>query len=135
MIELSFEAELGQRRGDFAAVLRGFALAVLADGDRSLHDGLYRAGLTRLDLDAEFHGAGAAAREFVGGAHHASERGVGAVQLESDRLVRVFQAPILGALEEFAPQDPAVVAEAIGEMAIAGVEPDAGEVLVAEARR
>src|SRR5438552_1192175 len=66
----ALEAELRKRRRQFSAIFRGLALAVLGDRDGGLHHSLYRAGLTRLDLDAEFEGAGAAALGPAGGAHH-----------------------------------------------------------------
>src|SRR5205823_11897133 len=56
------------------------------------------------------------------------------MHLERDGVGRVGQAAVFLALEEFAADDVSVVAKAVGEVFVAGVEPDAGEVLIAETR-
>src|SRR4051794_21736070 len=56
------------------------------------------------------------------------------MKLEKDRIVRRLQAAAGLAFEELPADDLAVVAEAVGEPGVAGVEPHAGEVLIAEAR-
>src|SRR5438552_555237 len=130
----AFEAELGQLR-PWTGILRGAPFAVLAYVRLHLHHHLQRIGRTGDDLEAVLDRTGAAARRDVGAAHRAGQGRLGAVQLEEDGFRRRAEAAVFAVLLELAAQDVAVVAETIGEVAVAGVEPHAGEILVAEPRR
>src|SRR5262249_1573270 len=116
------EYELRPMGREIAPVLRGLALAVGADPDLGLDPRVHRCFRAGGDVEAEFDVAAALFR-----AHDAGEGLPGAVELEEDRLVRFGQAAVFVVLEELPADDVAVVAEAVGEVAVAGVEPDAGE--------
>src|SRR3954470_12499334 len=80
----ALEAELGERAGQFSAIFRGFALAILAHRDGGLHHGLYRVGLTSRDLHPEGDGADASPFRGRRGAHPARQRCRAPVKLESN---------------------------------------------------
>src|SRR5262249_15129882 len=82
----------------------------------------------------ELDRTGLAALRLSRGPHHPFERGGRALQFEGDRLRRVAQASVVGALPEVARYHAPVVSEFVSKMLVARVQPAAGEVLIAVLR-
>src|SRR5437868_4465308 len=129
------EAEFGELCRDLAAVFGELALALVVDHRRRLYYGLDRRGLAFGEPEAVLDGTDAARRRRTGGSHHPCDGIGGARQLEADRLGGSLHAAVVVALHELAADLSVAVAQPVGEVLVAGVEPEAGEVLIAEPGR
>src|ERR1051325_10758780 len=122
----ALETELYDRWRGLAPGREDEPLAILGNVGGSLALRLQGLGPAGGELDPVVHRAGAARRGLAGGLHHASDVVSAAVKLEEDGIVGWMHPAVVLGFEKFAPDDVAVVAEAVGEVLVAGVEPHAG---------
>src|SRR4051812_19904209 len=121
-VRRSLEPEFAEVGLHLPAIRQPLALAVVVDVRRHLHHHLQGVRLALRDAGAVLDRADASRGRRSLRAHHAAEAGIGAMKLEKDRIIRRLQAAVGLALEEFAADDLAVVAEAVGEAGVAGIE-------------
>src|SRR5207237_1396546 len=128
--------KLDQRCRCETPVLFARPRAVVAHAHLGLGDDLHARRLARGELELEVDRAGAARRRLAARLHHAVEGLRPPMQLDENGLagLRGRLASVLLAGVELAVHPLALVLEAVGEVLVAGVDPDARQILAAEAR-